>query len=110
MKSSKYNRLYEHAVIATDVALFTLKEGRLHVLLIEMKKPEYKGCWAIPGGLVGGEEGLEVSARKHLKIKTGVEDVYLEQLESFGDPKRDPFGGVVSFAYFAHITWDKNEL
>lgn len=110
MSKSKYNREFKHAVIATDIALFSIKEGKLHVLLIEMKKPEYKGKWALPGGLVDVEEGLENAARRHLDVKTGVKQVYLEQLETFGDPKRDPFGRVVSVAYFALISWDKYKL
>ncbi|MBI5147742.1 MAG: NUDIX hydrolase [Parcubacteria group bacterium] len=107
---SKYGRKYTHAVIATDVVVFTIKDEKLQALLIKMKKPEFRGYWAVPGGLVKGEEGLETAAFRHLSEKTGMRGVYIEQLQTFGDPKRDPFGRVVSVAYIALVSWDKHEL
>lgn len=103
-------RKYAHAVIATDVAIFTVEEGELKVLLIKMKKHPYEKAWAIPGGLVRGDESLDDAARRHLSGKTGVERVYLEQLASFGAPDRDPFGRVVSVAYVALIPVGTKEL
>ena len=91
-------------MIATDVVIFTIEGGILKVLLIAMKKRPFENHWAMPGGLVGGRETLEDSAMRHLVNKTGVRDVYLEQLATFGDPKRDPFGRVVSVAYMALIS------
>lgn len=101
---------YTHAVIATDVVILTVRDGKPQVLLIKMKKHPYEKAWALPGGLVSGEESLEDSARKHLKEKAGVAQVYLEQLATFGDPARDPFGRVVSVAYVALIPTDNVEL
>ena len=98
---SAVKKTYAHAVIATDVVIFTVEHGVLKVLLIAMKKHPYEKHWALPGGLARGEEGLEDTANRHLFDKTGVRDVYLEQLATFGDPKRDPFGRVVSVAYMA---------
>jgi 8-oxo-dGTP diphosphatase len=57
--------------------------------------------WAIPGGFVGIEESLETAALRELEEETGVRDVYLEQLYTFGDPDRDPRGRVITVAYFA---------
>lgn len=94
---------YAHAVIATDVVIFTVRDHSLQVLLIKMKKPPYQKHWAAPGGLVRGDESLEDAAKRLLNDKTGVKETYLEQLAAFGDPKRDPFGRVVSVAYFALI-------
>ncbi len=94
---------YEFAVIATDVVIFTVKDGQLQVLLIKMKKAPFTGKWAVPGGLVRGNESVEAAALRQLLSKTGVGDVYLEQLYTFGDVGRDPFGRVVSVAYFALI-------
>lgn len=101
---------YMHAVIATDVVIFTIEEGELKVLLIQMKKHPYENAWALPGGLIHGDESLETSAQRQLVSKTGVKHGYLEQLASFGDPKRDPFGRVVSVAYFALIPIGTREL
>lgn len=96
---------YQFAVIATDVVIFTIKDGVLSVLLIEMKKDPFKGAWAVPGGLVQPQESVDEAASRHLQKKTGVKDVYLEQLYTFGKVNRDPFGRVVSVAYFALINY-----
>lgn len=94
-------RKYQFAVIATDVVIFTVKDGFLEVLLIEMKKKPYMGRWALPGGLVHPREPLDVAALRHLVLKTGIKSTYLEQLYTFGKVDRDPFGRVVSVAYMA---------
>jgi len=94
---------YEHAVIAVDVVIFTVEEGKLKTLLIKMKKSPYEKSWAMPGGLVGGGESVDDAAKRHLEDKTGVKDIFLEQLYTFGEVDRDPFGRVVSVAYFALI-------
>lgn len=95
---------YKFAVIATDVVIFTILDKELKVLLIKMKKKPFMERWAAPGGLVKPDESINEAARRHLKSKTGVTNVYLEQLYAFGEVKRDPFGRVVSIAYFALIS------
>lgn len=97
------DKKYEHAVIAADVAIFTVDDGKLKVLLIKMKKEPFTDQWAMPGGLVGVDESVDQAAIRHLYDKTRVKDVFLEQLYTFGDIDRDPFGRVVSVAYFALI-------
>ncbi|MCK4553424.1 NUDIX hydrolase [Candidatus Parcubacteria bacterium] len=94
---------FKHAVIAVDMVIFTIKDNELKVLMIKMKKKPFIGSWAVPGGLVKVNESVDGSAKKHLKNKTGVNDVYLEQLYTFGGIHRDPLGRVVSVAYFALI-------
>lgn len=94
---------FKFTVIATDVVIFTVKDNKLQILLIKMKKKPYTGLWAAPGGLVKPSESVDSAAKKQLYIKTGLKDVYLEQLYTFGKINRDPFGRVVSVAYFALI-------
>ncbi len=94
---------YKHAVIATDIIIFTVKESALKVLLIKMKKDPFKNHWAMPGGLVKADESVDMAAKRHLEDKTGVKDLFLEQLYTFGKVNRDPFGRVVSVSYFALI-------
>lgn len=89
--------------VACDAAIFTLKDGALQLLLIQMKKKPHAGKWAMPGGLIGERETTEAAARRILKTQTGVGEAYLEQLGTFDDPKRDPLGRVVSVAYYALI-------
>ncbi len=92
---------YRYAVLATDVAAFSLRNGTLQVLLIQMKKSPFTGRWALPGGLIKIKETPEHAARHHLAESTGLTSVYLEQLYTFGKVDRDPFGRVVSVAYLA---------
>jgi 8-oxo-dGTP diphosphatase len=89
--------------IAVDNCIFTVLQDRLHLLLIQMTKVPYTGMWALPGGLIQDEESLDAAAVRILSEETGVADVYLEQLYTFGRPDRDPAGRVVSVAYFALI-------
>jgi 8-oxo-dGTP diphosphatase len=96
--------------IAVDVVIFTIRDARLHVLLVRRGITPFAGRYAIPGGFVHEDESLEAAARRELGEETGVRDVYLEQLYSFGDPARDPRGYVVTVAYFALIAADRATL
>ncbi|HEY5870469.1 MAG TPA: NUDIX domain-containing protein [Candidatus Tectomicrobia bacterium] len=89
--------------IAVDNCIFTVLEDRLHLLLIQMTKVPYTGRWALPGGLIQDAESLDAAAGRILYEETGVADVYLEQLYTFGQPDRDPAGRVISVAYCALI-------
>ena len=107
----KIQKKYTFAVIASDVVIFTIRENKLNVLLIKMQKEPFKeNYWAAPGGLIKPSESVETSAQRNLFEKTGVRNVYLEQLYTFGDIDRDPFGRVVSVAYFALIPSDAIRL
>jgi 8-oxo-dGTP diphosphatase len=87
--------------VTVDVVIFTLRDDDLQVLLVKRKASPYAGRWAIPGGFVGIDEPLEAAARRELEEEAGVRGMYLEQLYTFGDPKRDPRGRVITVAYFA---------
>jgi 8-oxo-dGTP diphosphatase len=87
--------------VAVDVAVFTVASGALHLLLVQVQRGAFRGEWALPGGRVGLDESLDDAARRELAALTGVGDVYLEQLYTFGSPRRDPHGRVVSVAYVA---------
>jgi len=93
--------------VTVDIVIFTIQQGVLKVLLVKRAIAPFVGKFAIPGGFVLEDEDLEQAALRELKEETGVSDVYLEQLYSFGDPKRDPRGHVVTIAYFALISADR---
>lgn len=96
--------------VTVDIVIFTIQSGELKVLLVKRGIPPFQGSYAIPGGFVQAEESLDAAALRELKEETGVNDVYLEQLYSFGDPGRDPRGRVVTVAYFALIAADRSPL
>jgi 8-oxo-dGTP diphosphatase len=93
--------------ITVDTVIFTIREEGLHVLLVKRGVTPFAGRWAIPGGFVLEGESLDAAALRELHEETGVGDVYLEQLYSFGDPGRDPRGRVVTIAYYALISPDR---
>lgn len=99
-----------HPAVTVDVILFTIDEGRLKVLLIRRQLPPFEGRWALPGGFVRMEESLDEAARRELVEESGVEVRWLEQLYTFGDPKRDPARRVITVTYFALIDARKVEL
>jgi 8-oxo-dGTP diphosphatase len=78
-------------------------------LLVKRKNPPFAGRWAIPGGFVRLSESLEAAARRELEEETGVKDVYIEQLYTFGRPDRDPRTRVITVAYFALVPIDAIE-
>ena len=93
--------------VTVDVVIFTIQQGVLKVLLVKRRIEPFIGQFAIPGGFVLEDEDLEQAAARELSEETGVSDVYLEQLYSFGKPDRDPRGRVVTVAYFALISADR---
>ncbi|NWJ98070.1 MAG: NUDIX hydrolase [Chloroflexi bacterium] len=94
---------YERPSVTTDVVIFTIQEQDLQVLLVQRGDHPYKNMWAIPGGFVNIQESLEAGARRELEEETGVQDVYMEQLYTFGEPSRDPRTRVITVAYFALV-------
>jgi 8-oxo-dGTP diphosphatase len=91
-----------------DVIVFKLLEERLHVLLVRRGREPFAGAWAVPGGFVEMDESLEHAARRELAEETGLTDVWLEQLYTFGRPDRDPRGRVITVAYYALIPADQS--
>jgi 8-oxo-dGTP diphosphatase len=94
---------YPRAALTVDCVVFGLDESALQVLLIQRDLEPYRGAWALPGGFVHVEEDLEAAALRELKEETGLERVFLEQLYTFGAPRRDPRERVVTVAYYALV-------
>jgi len=96
--------------ITTDVVIFTIKDNKLKVLLVKRANEPFKGRWAIPGGFIRLSENLDNAALRILKEKTNVDNIYLEQLYTFGDPLRYPSSRVITCASFALISSDDIKL
>lgn len=89
--------------VAVDTVLFAIDQGKVKCYLVRLKWGSSAGKWAFPGGLVREGEMLDEAARRELCQSTGLDDCYIEQLFSFGDPKRDPEAHVISVAYMALV-------
>ncbi|MFF8377369.1 NUDIX domain-containing protein [Streptomyces sp. NPDC015661] len=94
--------------VTVDLAVLTIREERLHVLLVERGQEPYAGSWALPGGFVLPRESAEQAARRELAEETGlsgatIAGLHLEQLRTYTEPDRDPRMRVVSVAFTALV-------
>jgi len=89
--------------LTVDLAILTVREDLLHVLVIERANAPYRGQAALPGGFLRADEDLREAAERELAEETGLggNALHLEQLATYGAPGRDPRGRVVSVAYLA---------
>ncbi|MDE7366085.1 MAG: NUDIX hydrolase [Lachnospiraceae bacterium] len=96
---------YERPSVTVDMLVFAVNEAldALRLLLIRRKNHPFIHCWALPGGFVEINESLEEAARRELQEETGLQDIYMEQLYTFGEPGRDPRTRIISTAYLALI-------
>jgi 8-oxo-dGTP diphosphatase len=101
-KSKNYDATkYDRPSVTVDVLLFTIDSGELKLLLVKRNREPFRGSWALPGGFVKMDEPIDEAAERELYEETGVKDVYLEQLYTFGDLKRDPRTRVITVTYLA---------
>ncbi len=106
-----YTYPYPRPSVTVDCVIFGWDGGdALQVLLIQRAKAPFAGKWALPGGFVDMDESLEAAALRELREETGVEDIFIEQLFTFGTPGRDPRGRVISVAYFALINLEDHPV
>ena len=106
-----YTYDYPHPALTVDCVVFGYEaSASLQVLLIKRKLPPYEGMWSLPGGFVQLTESIDEAAVRELKEETGVGDVFLEQLYTFGAPERDPRERVISVAYYALISLQEHPL
>lgn len=96
--------------ISVDCIIFGLEEGRLKVLLIQRSIEPSKGLWALIGGFVLQQEDLDMSAKRVLEDLTGLTDIYMEQIYTFGNVNRFPWKRVITTAYCALINLRRENL
>lgn len=110
---------YDRLSLTTDILIFSVSDGiqenyrklskkYFSVLLVKRNTYPYKDKWCLPGGFIQMDEDLEDAAKRILKDETNIDNIYIEQLYTYGNPSRDPRMRVVSTSYMALI--DKNRL
>jgi 8-oxo-dGTP diphosphatase len=100
----KINHLdYFNIAISVDCVIFGYDEKELKVLLIKSDLEEFSGLYSLLGDLIGTEEELESASYRILKERTGMDDVYLEQVYTFGSLGRHPSGRVITTAYYSLV-------
>ena len=102
--------LYPRPSVAVDVVLLTVGDDALRTLLVRRTSQPQKDRWAVPGGFVRMDESLDDTARRVLAAKVGLDEVFIEQLYTFGEPRRDPRTRVISVVYFALVEAERLEL
>ncbi|MBP6431368.1 MAG: NUDIX hydrolase [Ferruginibacter sp.] len=96
--------------LSVDCVIFGFDDNMLKVLLIRSDFKKYLGKWSLLGDLVNPNEDLDAAAYRVLKKRTGLNDIYLEQLETFGAVNRHPAGRVVTVAYSSLINIQNHKL
>jgi 8-oxo-dGTP diphosphatase len=98
-----YTSDYPIINVTVDVVVLIVDEGELQALMVRRGGPPYQGRWALPGGFVEVDEDLETAARRELLEETGVsaDEAWIDQLATYGAPKRDPRGRTLSVAWMA---------
>lgn len=96
--------------LSVDCVIFGFDENKLKVLLIRSDLKKFQGKWSLLGDLVDPKEELDSAANRILKQRTGLDDVYLEQVKTFGCLDRHPAGRVVTVAYYSLINIQHHKL
>jgi len=112
---------YEPIAVTVDVVVFGISKNsstnyrkldnqQLNVLLVKRISHPFKDCYAISGGFIQANETLEDTAKRVLTQKTGLNNIYFEQLYTFGEVNRDPRMRIISCAYIALLDTEKAEI
>ncbi|MDF1698910.1 MAG: NUDIX hydrolase [Saprospiraceae bacterium] len=99
---SQINKEYK-AAVSVDCVIFGYDENDLHVLLLKSDMPPFEGKYSLVGDLVTPNETLDESAERVLFQRTGLKDVFLEQVKTFSDVDRHPLGRVITTAYYSLV-------
>lgn len=103
MQPKHFYSSHERFFVAVDCIIFGFDKNTLKILLIKRNFEPMKNKWSLMGGFLGLEESLDNAASRVLQELTGLQDVYLEQLNTYGELNRDPASRVISVAYYALI-------
>jgi len=102
---------YPKPAVTVDCVVFGLDQDQiLKVMLIKRNIPPFEGKWALPGGFIHLEESLEEAAMRELQEETGIKEIFLEQLYTFGSVNRDPRDRVITVSYYALINLTEQKI
>ena len=101
---------YFNIAVSVDCVIFGYENKELKVLLIKSDLEEFKDLWSLLGDLVRPDENIESAPYRVLRERTGLEDVYLDQVYTFGDLGRHPSGRVITTAYYSLINIKHHKL
>ncbi len=101
---------YERPSVAVDLLVFTIKDDRLKIVLIEREEYPFKNKLSLPGVFVGMQETLEEAAARGIAEETGLEDIYFEQLYTWGEVSRDPRMRIISVSYLSLVPGEQIKL
>lgn len=104
------NSEFFQIAISVDCVIFGFDRNELKVLLIKSDLENFSDQWSLLGDLVGPGENLDNASYRVLKDRTGLDDVYLEQVYTFGEVKRHPAGRVITTAYYSLINIKDHQL
>ena len=104
------NREYFQMAISVDCVIFGFDNNELKVLLIKSDLEEFKNEWSLLGDLVRLDEDPDSASYRVLKDRTGLDDVYLEQVQTFGEVNRHPAGRVITIAYYSLVDTRHHQL
>ena len=96
--------------VSVDCLVFGFANGQLNLLVCKRKMEPAQGTWSLPGGFIEQDESAEAAAERVLSNLSGLEDIYMEQLKMFSQPKRDPGERVLSVAFYALIDLGQEAL
>jgi 8-oxo-dGTP diphosphatase len=106
-----YTYEYPKPAVTVDCVVFGLDGAQiLKVMLIQRKIPPFENQWALPGGFIHLDESLEKAAMRELQEETGITEIFLEQLYTFGNVDRDPRERVITIAYYALINLMEQQI
>ena len=105
-----YKYEYPRVLLAVDSVVFAYNNDKLKILLIKRGIEPFKGEWALPGGFLHVDETLEEAVKRELKEETNIDELYLEELQTFSSLERDPRDRVVSVAYYALVKMENYKI
>ncbi|UCF43068.1 MAG: NUDIX hydrolase [Planctomycetota bacterium] len=109
-KKSKYIYDWPRPMVTVDAVVFGFFRNKAKLLLVKRRNDPFKGKWAVPGGFVGMAEELEDAAARELAEETGLVDVSLEQMHTFGTVGRDPRGRQITIAFIGIVKKGLNQI